>query len=226
MRRKPGQLVALAAAAALTAGSAAAGTVVFNEGFDSGLPASWQALNFSDFPSGAGWFQGYSGPSPFFPAHSGAPTSYLASSVYIGAQTVSGEPEGIIDGELRSPSVSLDRDLVLKFWTRSVAANTWPEYLYVGLLVNSRYTTLLELNPSLDVGAYPEDWTQYMVHIDRRGAGVSGRVIFDYFSPDGARYGNYIGLDSVSLEVPEPGGWLAIGGALFAAGLATRRSRR
>lgn len=220
------RLALAATTAALTAGSAVAGTVVFSEGFDAGLPAGWQTLNFSDFPSGTGFFQGYSSPAPFFAAHSGAATSYMASSAFIGAQTPSGDPAGAVDGYLISPTLSLERDLVLNFWTRTVANNAWAEYLYVGMLVGNQFTTLVEINPTLTVGAYPEAWTEFSARINRLGAGATGNLVFNYYLPDASQMGNYIGLDTVSLQVPEPAAWLALGSCLIAAGVATSRRRR
>ena len=223
--RKMTRLALAAASVVFTASTAVAGTVVLNEGFDNGLPAGWTTFNLSQFPSGSGWFQGYDSPAPFFPAHAGGATSYMASGAYIGAQTPTGDPAGEVDGYLVSPNISLERDLVLNFWTRTVASNAWAEYLYVGMLVGNTYTTLVEINTNLDVGGYPDTWTQYTARIDARGAGVSGNLVFDYYLPDASQYGNYIGIDSVSLQVPEPSGWLAVGGALLAAGLASRRRR-
>ena len=220
------RLALAATTAALTAGSAVAGTVVLSEGFNAGLPAGWQTLNFSSFPSGTGFFQGYDSPAPFFAAQSGAATSYMASSAFIGAQTPTGDPAGQVDGYLVSPTLALDRDLILNFWTRTVANNAWAEYLYVGVLAGGQFTTLLEINPTLAVGAYPEDWTEYTVQINRQGAGTSGNLVFNYYLPDASQMGNYIGLDTVSLQVPEPAAWLALGSCLIAAGVATSRRRR
>lgn len=222
---KLSRLAIAAAAVVLTAGSASASTVVWSEGFDNGVPAGWGVFNFSDFASGPGWFQGAASPAPFFAAQSGAANSYVASSAFIGAQTVSGNPEGTVDGYLVSPSLALDRDLRLRFWTRTVENSAWADYLWVGLLVNGQFTQLAEVNPTLSLGGYPDAWTEFTAYVAQRGAGVTGNLVFNYFLPDASQVGNYIGLDSVSLQVPEPSGWLALGGCLIAAGVATRRRR-
>lgn len=219
------RLALAAATAVLAAGSASASTVVWSEGFDNGVPAGWSVFNFSDFASGPGWFQGTSSPAPLFPAQSGPANGYVASGAFVGAQTPSGDPAGIVDAYLVSPTLSLDRDLRLRFWTRTVEQSAWPDYLYVGLLIGNQITTLAEVNPTLSVGGYPEAWTEFMATIDNQGAGATGNLVFNYFLPDASQVGNYIGLDSVSLQVPEPSAWLALGGCLFAAGLATSRRR-
>jgi len=224
--KKMTRLALAAAAAALTAGSASAATVVWSEDFNSGVPAGWGVFNLSDFPSGPAWFQGSHSPAPFFPAYSGPANGYVASSVFIGAQTVSGDPEGEVDGYLLSPTLMLQQDMRLRFWTRTVEASAWPDYLWVGLLINGQFTRLLEVNPSLTTGGYPEAWTEFSVYVPNQGTGVTGNLVFNYYVPDASQVGNYIGLDNVSLQVPEPAAWLAVGSALFAAGLATSRRRR
>lgn len=223
--KKMTRLALAAAAAALTAGSASAATVVWGEEFDNGVPAGWGVFNFSDFASGPGWFQGGGG-TPFFAARTGPANGYVASSAFIGAQTVSGDPAGIVDGYLVSPTLQLQQDMRLRFWTRTVEQSAWPDYLYVGLLINGQFKSLVEVNPSLSTGGYPESWTEFTAYVPNQGAGVNGNLVFNYFLPDASQVGNYIGLDSVSLQVPEPGAWLALGSCLFAAGLATSRRRR
>lgn len=53
--------------------------------------------------------------------------------------------------------------------------------------------TLVEVNPNLTSGAYPEDWTEYSYLID-----ATGRVAFVYFVEDAANNGNYVGIDNVN----------------------------
>src|SRR4030095_1034795 len=68
------------------------------------------------------------------------------------------------------------------------------------------FTTLfLTLNPALNPGGYPSDWTQYNVSLGALD-GVSGRLAFRYSIDDNLVNGDYIGIDTVTVNrVPEPG---------------------
>jgi hypothetical protein len=87
------------------------------------------------------------------------------------------------------------------------------------------FTTLLaSINPLLD-SSYPTDWTAFSVTFSGVVDGTQGRFAFRYAVPNNAINGDYIGIDSVSVSVPEPSamGILAIG--LLAIGFASNRRK-
>jgi hypothetical protein len=219
---------AVTAAALTAAGSTAfaADLVLLSEGFNSAaLPTGWVGQNLSDEPAAQAWFKGFDN-ADHFPAQAGAGSSYLASSVYVGKTDANGDPTGAIDAVLYTPSLAMDTPTVLTFWTRTVAGSSFADSLYVGALVGGAESTLLAINEAGVGGAYPEGWTQYTVTLGAQGAGVKGQFYFDYYIPDAAVAGNYIGLDSVNVTaVPEPGSWLLMAGGVLMLSQLQRRRR-
>jgi hypothetical protein len=208
------------------AGAAQADGPLLNEGFDgAGLPAGWTMANFSTNPAAEAWFRPIS-PADTFAAQAGAPDSYIATSVFVGATDADGNPMGAIDAMLATPVVSMSDATVLSFSTRTVANNAFGESLRIGAIVAGSFVELMTLNPSVTVGAYPESWTTFTVTLPAQGDGVSGRFFFEYVVPDAASAGNFVGLDSVSVSaVPEAGsGLLMLAGGLTL--LAWQRRRR
>jgi hypothetical protein len=214
----------VAAALVVAGGSASAVTTLLSEGFNSGVPGTWVALNFSSSVAGPAWFAG-SGDAAHFPAQSGAANSYVASSVFIGATDANGNPTGVVDGLLYTPVLDLSNATTLSFYTRTVSPSSFGETLYVGALVNNTTDLLLGVvNPATLVGSYPEGWQQYTMFLGGQGAGATGRFYFEYFLPDASVAGDYIGIDSVLVTaVPEPSTWLMMAGGLFAMGQFRRR---
>jgi len=221
-----------AAATLLVMGSAAHAQVLLSEGFESGTPAGWSTLNFSDQTSAQAWFQGYDSPAPYFAAQAGSATSYLASSAFIGALDGNGDPTGTIDGYLLTPTLSMSLETSLSYWTRTIGSNTFGETLYVGvLLTGSNNINFIQAINSVNfgdvpaAGVYPASWTQFTVNLAAQGAGATGRFVFNNFIEDASQAGNYIGLDSILVTaVPEPGTWLLMAGGLLAMSQLRRRS--
>lgn len=220
---------ALVAALALAfAGSASAASLT--EDFDSGIPAGWTIANNS-VPVGSNtWFQG----NPLvFDAHAGAANSYAA----VNFNSTAGV--GDISNWLILPTMSFSNGDTIKFFTRTAELSSWPDRLEVrfsatgGTNVGSgsngvgTFTSLLlSVNPDLDVGGYPEDWTQQSVTLSGLSGATNGAIAFRYFVPDGGPAGdnsNYIGVDTLSITaaVPEPTTW-----ALMALGLGAVALRR
>ena len=166
-----------------------------NEGFeDVSSLTGWIIDNQSNPVGSTDWFQGN---DSIFNAQSGSNTSYIAANFSNGTGTD-------ICNWLIMPDVGFLQ--TLNFWTRTSAGSTFPDRLLVlhsptggvntGDCVNDFgdfTTTLLEINPTLSSGTYPEIWTQYSQLID-----ATGRVAFVYYIEDTANNGNYIGIDSVS----------------------------
>jgi uncharacterized repeat protein (TIGR01451 family) len=184
----------------------------FSEGFDdiNNLP-SWYMQNNSDPIGVTEWFQGNDG---VFPAHAGDPTAYIAANY----NNTSGI--GTISNWLLTPEQSLYDGTTLSFWTRTVAGSNYPDRLQVRLStegpstnvgtgpddVGDFITLLLDINPNLQIGGYPEEWTQFTVTLSGIPAGATGRIAFRYCVTDGGPSGfnsNYIGIDTVEVESPE-----------------------
>jgi hypothetical protein len=89
------------------------------------------------------------------------------------------------------------------------------------------FTTLLaSINPLLD-SSYPTEWTAFSITFSGVVDGTQGRFAFRYAVPNNSINGDYIGIDSVSVSVPEPStiGILALG--LFAMGFSIyKRDKR
>lgn len=216
---------------ALTMAAAhAQAAVVLSEGFDSvaGLGgAGWVLTNESSPVGTTGWFQGNSG---VFPAHSGAADSYAAANFENAA------PGGAISNWLITPEISLDGNVTLSFWTRTEFGSPFADRLEVRLSDSggasntaSFDTLLLTINLALAVGGYPEPWTEFITNFGGAGAGATGRLAFRYTVDNTDLQGNYIGVDTLSIDVssnavPEPAS-LAMA-TLALAGLALTRRRR
>lgn len=215
------------AAVAAVAGSAMAS---FSEGFEGAAPG-WQIFNASNPVGTTQW--GISAGN-VFPAFAGAQHAF-ANFNATGAV-------GTISAWLFSPVDTIQNGDVLKFWTRTVDGNPYPDRMQVRLSTNGASTNvgasefsvgdfstlLLDINPTLDPSptGYPEGWTQFSITISGLGGPVSGRFGFRYFVEDAGAFGlnsNYIGLDDIEFtSIPAPGA-LALAGLL---GLTAGRRRR
>jgi hypothetical protein len=74
------------------------------------------------------------------------------------------------------------------------------------------FTTLLTSINS----PYPEAWTQYSVVVSGLGGPTAGRIGFRYVVTDTSANGDYIGIDTVgvNVNVPEPGTLLMLGSGI------------
>jgi hypothetical protein len=201
----------------LAATVAANANTILTENFDdiSTLTgAGWSLVNNSTPGGFTGWEQG----NGIFDAQNGANTSYIAAS-FLNA----GEG-GNISNWLISPTLTLFNGETLTFFTKSEGYTN--DSLEVRLSTNGAssdvggtdssvggFTTLLaSINPLLD-SSYPTDWTAFSVTFSGVVDGTQGRFAFRYAVPDTVTNGDYIGIDSVSVSVPEPStiGILALG---------------
>ncbi|MFZ2095862.1 MAG: choice-of-anchor J domain-containing protein [Anaerolineales bacterium] len=183
----------------------------FSEGFDdiTNLP-EWFMQNNSDPLGLTDWFQGN---DTVFPAYDGAPTAYIAAN-YNNTAGV-----GTISNWLLTPQQALGNGATFSFWTRTVEGSSYPDRLQVRLStegdstdvgtgaeeVGDFATLLLDINPNLEIGGYPEIWTQYVITLSDIPEGSSGRLAFRYYVTEAGPSGNnsdYIGIDLVEYNNP------------------------
>jgi hypothetical protein len=201
----------------------------FSEGFDDVTtlaPAGWAYDNNSTGVGTTGWpplagkpqARGggdYQGVATVFVAHSGADTSYNADNynATTGASTIS--------DWLMTPVRTFTNGDTLSFYTRTSTASPYPDRLQVrlstaGASVNcgtlptdvGDFTTLLvDINPTLAVGGYPETWTQYTLTLSGLTGVQTGRFAFRYYVDNGGPSGansNYIGIDTLVFTSSTP----------------------
>ncbi len=162
----------------------------------------WLDINESDSPN-SDWFQGN---DAVFSAQAGATTAYIAANFNSTAGSV-------ICHYLVLPDLGFLQSVT--FWTRTVTGNTFPDRMHVrhsptGGTATGNCTggfgdftdSLLEINPNLDAGGYPDDWAEQVVPV-----GAEGRVALVYFVTDAGPVGNnsnYIGVDTLSYVAGPP----------------------
>jgi hypothetical protein len=192
--------------------------VLLEEGFDDvGALSGWLVGNFG---SATGepenpWFQGNTG---IFDSQAGAADSYIASNY---ATTDFG---GNVDNWLVTPEISVFAGSIVSFSTRTAGGvpgdNLELLYNNVGSLNLSDFVSLGVISSA----GYPTDWQAF--NFTYGGDNGNARFAFRYSVTDTSVNGDYIGIDSLSVSVPEPGTMLLFGAGLLLMPLALRRRRR
>lgn len=216
----------------------------FVETFDAGsLPAGWVTTNVSTRnTTGNPWSVGSgildeAGDVVVGP-HSG-------SGMALANYTSVGSGSGTINNWLISPVITgLNNGDTFSFYTTTVPGSEYPDRLEFRLStgtgtnvgttatgVGSFTTTLLSVNPTLAVGGYPEDWTQYTVTLSGLAAPIDGRVAFRYFVTSGGPTGansNILGVDDFSYvsAVPEPSSIAMMLAGMGIVGVVARRRQK
>jgi hypothetical protein len=206
---------AAAAAGLAVAAFAANAQFVVNEGFENvaTLPASGWVLNNASTPLGpTSWFQGA---AAIFPAFAGGPDSYIAANFN---NTLTG---GTIASFLFTPVFTTEGGSTVSFWARSAGEEGFIDQIRVG-----RTTGGTTPGDFIQVGSditLTDTWTQYTFSIAPQAVGATGRAVIEYFGPEPLR--NFVGVDNLTVAVPEPDTWalLAIGFGVL--GAIKRRQR-
>ncbi|MFN3304426.1 MAG: choice-of-anchor J domain-containing protein [Roseateles sp.] len=208
----------------LVGGSAQAAATLISEGFDNlgTLGGSgWLAGNFSTPVGSTGWFQGNAGP---FAAHSGPANSYIAANFNNG---VSG---GSISNWLVTPVFSTTSNGFLSFFTRTdellglFGDSLEVRFNATGSTNLADFVTVLTVNGNQDVDGYPDGWTEFSTSWAGTGGATQGRYAFVY-RVDNADNANFIGIDTVTVALPEPASMALVLGALGGLGFASRRRK-
>lgn len=202
---------------ALATASLAPAANIFTENFDSvsALPGlGWSLQNLSAPIGSNNWFQGN---AAVFTAHSGASDSYIAANFN------NADFGGNISNWLITPQIILNNGDIITFYTRSTAV--FQDRLEVRLntlattdagasdtSVGDFTTPLLTVNSLLD-SSYPSDWTLFSITVSGLGGATNSRLGFRYFVPDTSENGDYIGIDTLSIDnaIPEPATTVLVG---------------
>jgi hypothetical protein len=210
-----------AAALAGLAMSAQAG-IVINEGFENvaalqqGSKSGWIFANTAAGGTG-GWVQGSAG---VFGAQAGTASSFVSAN-YTNAPA-----GGQLDSWLITPEFSTAIGGSVSFWVRGELATDalgvpYTDYFSYGFSTGGIQPASFTL--STPVAAPVDGWQQIWLSYDAQGAGSVGRFAIRYTGP--ADSADYIGIDSLQVEVPEPAS-LALGaGGLLGLGALRRRQR-
>ena len=190
------------------------GILNIGEGFDNitTLPGNgWVMINNSNPIGTNSWFQGNPG---VFSAYDGDPTAYIAANFY----STSGS--GTISNWLLTPEQTIRNGDQIKFYTRTVTGSLFPDRLQLRLSINGASTDvgtnessigdfntlLLDINPALVVGGFPDVWTQFTITVSGLSGIESGRFGFRYYVTNGGPQGansNYFGIDRVEFTDAE-----------------------
>lgn len=213
----------LAGLLAVAASCSAVAAPLLSEGFNdvAALPADgWVFINNSSPPGSTGWFQGN---PAFFPAASGPADSYIAANFNNAAFG------GAVSNWLLTPELPLVNGESLNFSLRLLGEGLLDRvevyFSSAGASTNvgADFSLLAAFESATDTG-----WRDRSLTLTGLGVPASGRYAFRYVVDDTSLNGNYVGVDSVSVDVnaiPEPGTVaLVFLGAL--ALMAPRRLRR
>jgi hypothetical protein len=161
------------------------------------LPVSgWVLINNSSPPGSTGWFQG---DPAVFPAAAGPAESYIAANFNNAAYG------GQVSNWLLTPEVALFNGESLNFSLRLLGDGLLDQVeVYFsddGASADlSNFSLLTAFESDTDTG-----WQQRAALVDGLAAPASGRFAFRYVVDDTSLNGNYIGIDSVSINaIAEP----------------------
>ena len=186
--------------------TAIAQTVIITQGFENVttlVDNEFEIYNASDAPDGSV----FQGDETIFASYDGSPSAFAAMNYQATSAST-------VDLYLVTPSVQLKNGDLVKFWTRTTENSNWPDRLEVRLDPTGEgtapeegdqgaYTELLaEINPDLEAGGYPEEWTQIVAEVTGITGTVETRAAFRYWVTDGGPTGansNYIGIDALEV---------------------------
>jgi hypothetical protein len=207
---------ALAAMALAGIAMSAQAGIAVQEGFNDvyGLQAKgWVFTNLST-PGGypATWYQG---DQQILTAQSGAPQSFAAASF------LNSVPGGALDNWLITPDFYAVNDVQVSFWLNSYSYPNTSDQVRFGYSTGSSDVSNFIMSAPVTVGT--DGWTEYTYTINGLGAGGRARFAIDYIGADDTA--NYVGLDSLTVNVPEPASIALVASGLLGLGAMRRRKQ-
>lgn len=207
---------AFAAMALAGMAMSAQATVVINEGFENvpGLASQGWVFTNASTPGGItpGWYQGDQG---IFNAQSGSANSYAAAN-YNNAGA-----GGNLDNWMLTSAFDASKGATVSFSLRADGIDGYFDQINFGFVNANGSLTGLALT---SVNPVPTDgWVQYTAWVGADTLSASTRFAFQYTGA--ADTANYVGVDSLVVDVPEPASMMLIAGGLLGLGAARRRSR-
>jgi hypothetical protein len=202
-------------AAFALAGSAmsAHAAVLLQQGFDDvpALASQGWVFNNASTPGGSipGWFQG---DQSQFGAQAGNPGAYAAANFN------NAGAGGQLDNWLITPTFDASRDVIVSFWLRAAVDNAYSDQVAFGFSNGDSAISAFRTVPVFTVPT--SGWTYYTATLAAQGAGKTARFGIEYTGA--ADSANYVGLDTLRVDVPEPASALLVLAGL----LGLRASRR
>jgi hypothetical protein len=193
--------------------SAQAG-VVLQQNFNNvaGLSGAGYTLANNSTPAGpiANWYQG---DQSIFPAAEGPAESYIAANFNLA------DAGGTLDAWIITPEYDTGNTVKITFMARADAADGFFDQMSFGWSNGSAVMT--DFVMSSEVTVPTAGWQQYTVWVDSTKAGTSGRFAIRYTGAGDTS--NYIGIDSLTVTVPEPSSMIALATGLLGLTLVRRK---
>lgn len=208
-------LLALAIAGTMAAAQATPNVVV-NEGFDNvfGLAANGWILTNASTPGGTalGFTQGFTDSG--ITALSGDVTSYA------GAGYGSAAAGGALADWLITPVFNTASGAIVTFWLNAAQADGFTDAIKYGFIdaAGTLNDAMLTSVSSITTG----EWTKYTAVLGYTAG--TGRFAIEYTGA--ADQSNYIGVDNLSVQVPEPSSIAILAAGLMGLGAVRRRQKR
>lgn len=175
------------------------------------LPAQGWVFTNASTPAGiTSWYQG---DVSIFAAQSGAPNSYIAANYNNAAAG------GMINNTLLTPLFSTTNFGDISFYARAGDDPAYSDSLTYGLV-----DALGNFIAGQTFTVPTDGWHLYSVHFDGSGAETTARFGIRYSGP--ADNSNYVGVDSLAINLPEPSTNLMLGIGVLGLIAARRRKQR
>jgi hypothetical protein len=178
----------------------------------------WVFINNSKPQGAATWQQGVYAPGKLGPDGWPAYSYHSSADEYAFAGYQNGNGLATISSWMITPEIEMKNGDKFSFYTRTFTGSTYPDRMQVRInttdnsvdvgatdVSTGKFSTMLvDINPSLATGGYPETWKKYEFTISGLPAApVKRRIAFRYFVPGGGTTGansNAIGVDQFKFE--------------------------